>query len=99
MQIIIGERCLAASGLFGGKEDRVSEIVQGKYYLKTCIIVLRTAEQMPALMPLCRRLVESGIDCKALLSEEMAEPGMGCRCCRWKRQGVPARRRNRGYCF
>ena len=78
MQIIIGERCLAASGLFGGKEDRVSEIVQGKYYLKTCIIVLRTAEQMPALMPLCRRLVESGIDCKALLSEEMAEPGMGC---------------------
>ncbi len=77
MQIIIGERCLAASGLFGGKEDRVSEIVQGKYYLKTCIIVLRTAEQMPALMPLCRRLVESGIDCKALLSEEMAEPGMG----------------------
>ena len=66
MQIIIGERRLAASGLFGGKENRVSGIVQGKYYLKTCMIVLRTAEQMPALMPLCRRLVESGIDCKAL---------------------------------
>lgn len=58
--------------------DRMNGIVQGKYYLKTCMIVLRTAEQMPALMPLCRRLVESGIDCKALLSEEMAEPGMGC---------------------
>lgn len=66
-------------GLFEEKEETVeSGIVQGKYYLKTCIIALRTAEQMPALMPLCRRLVESGIGCQVLLSEEVPEGGLGC---------------------
>lgn len=49
------------------------EIEQGVYYLKKCIIVLQSAESLPALLPLCERLVQEGIDCRVLLSEELQD--------------------------
>lgn len=49
------------------------EIEQGVYYLKKCIIVLQSAESLPALLPLCERLVQEGIDCRVLLSEELLD--------------------------
>lgn len=47
------------------------EIIQGTYYLKKCRMVLRSAEGLPALVPLSGRLTETGIRCEALLSEEL----------------------------
>lgn len=47
------------------------EIIQGKYYLKKCIMVLRSAESLPALLPLSGRLLEAGIACEVMLSEEL----------------------------
>lgn len=49
------------------------EIEQGVYYLKKCIIVLQSAEPLSALLPLCERLVQEGIDCRVLLSEELQD--------------------------
>lgn len=39
---------------------------------------------MPALMPLCQRLVESGINCRALLSEEVMESSRDCQTLLWE---------------
>lgn len=39
---------------------------------------------MPALMPLCQRLVESGINCRALLSEEVMESSRDCKTLLWE---------------
>lgn len=47
------------------------EIIQGTFYLKKCRMVLRSAESLPALLLLSRRLTETGIRCEALLSEEL----------------------------
>ena len=49
------------------------EISQGTYYLKKCIMVLRSAESLLELLPLSRRLLETGIACEAMLSEELPE--------------------------
>lgn len=49
------------------------EIRQGVYYLKKCIIVLRSAEPLTALLPLCERLVQEGIGCQVVLSEELQD--------------------------
>lgn len=49
------------------------EIEQGVYYLKKCIMVLRSAVALPALLPLCERLVQEGIDCQVMLSEELRD--------------------------
>lgn len=49
------------------------EIRQGVYYLKKCIIVLRSAEPLAALLPLCERLVQEGIGCQVVLSEELQD--------------------------
>lgn len=51
------------------------EIVQGKYYLKKCIVILRSAERLAPLMPLCERLVKTGISCQVMLSEELLSFG------------------------
>lgn len=53
------------------------EIIQGTYYLKKCIMVLRSAESLPALLPLSGRLLETGIACEALLSEELLAEAPG----------------------
>ncbi|MCM1118935.1 MAG: GNAT family N-acetyltransferase [bacterium] len=54
------------------------ELEQGKLYLKTCIVVLRSALPLPALLPLCERLVRVGISCKVMLTEEL-----------WSEEGKP----------
>lgn len=47
------------------------EIMQGLFYLKKCIMALREARQLPPLLPLCQRLVNAGISCQVMLSEEV----------------------------
>lgn len=47
------------------------EIIQGLFYLKKCIMALREARQLPPLLPLCQRLVNAGISCRVMLSEEL----------------------------
>lgn len=47
------------------------EIVQGVYYLKKCVVALQTAAYLPPLLPLCERLIDQGIGCQVMLSEEM----------------------------
>ena len=49
-------------------------IAQGVNYLKKCVIVLRWAERLESLTPLCGRLIKEGITCRALLSEELSLP-------------------------
>lgn len=49
------------------------EIVQGKYYLHKCIMVLQSSQSLPALLPLCERLIGTGIGCEVILSEELPE--------------------------
>ncbi len=49
------------------------EIEQGVYYLKKCIMVLRSAEPLTALLPLCERLVQERIGCRVMLSEELQD--------------------------
>jgi len=49
----------------------VQEIAQGVYYLKRCVMALRTAEYLPPLLSLCERLIDGGIDCQVILSEEL----------------------------
>ncbi len=52
-----------------------TEITQGIYYMKKCRMVLRSAENLAALLPLSHRLTEIGVLCEALLSEELlSEP-------------------------
>lgn len=55
----------------GRKTVEQEEIIQGTYYLKKCIMVLRSAESLPALLPLSGRLLETGIACEVMLSEEL----------------------------
>lgn len=47
------------------------EIVQGLFYLKKCVMALGTAERLNPLLPLCQRLINAGISCQAVLSEEL----------------------------
>lgn len=47
------------------------EIAQGVYYLKKCIVVLQTAAYLPPLLSLCEQLIDQGIGCQVMLSEEM----------------------------
>ena len=47
------------------------EIIQGLFYLKKCIMALGEARQLPPLLPLCQRLVNAGISCQVMLSEEL----------------------------
>ncbi len=61
------------------------EVIQGAYYLKKCIMVLRSPQGLLALLPLTGRLLETGIHCGVLLSEEMLEEGA---CPQEERQGV-----------
>lgn len=49
-------------------------IAQGVNYLKKCVIVLRWAERLESLTPLCGRLIKEGITCRAMLSEELSLP-------------------------
>lgn len=49
------------------------EIAQGIYYLRKCIMVLRSPQGLPALLPLCERLIGEGIGCEVMLSEELSE--------------------------
>lgn len=46
-------------------------IEQGVFYLKKCMMVLRSAGPLPTLLPLCERLMQAGIDCRVILSEEL----------------------------
>lgn len=47
------------------------EIVQGTYYLKKCTMILQSPQPLPALLPLCERLIGTGIDCEIILTEEL----------------------------
>lgn len=47
------------------------DIEQGVFYLKKCIIALRSAGPLPTLLPLCGRLMQAGIGCRVILSEEL----------------------------
>lgn len=49
------------------------EIAQGVLYLKKCVVALRWVERLAALTPLCERMVEAGIDCRVMLSEELPQ--------------------------
>lgn len=63
---------LTATAYMAGKDNVVEQrIGQGIYYLKKCIMVLRGAEQLPSLAPLCERLIKEGISCQVMLSEEL----------------------------
>lgn len=50
-----------------------NEISRGTYYLKKCIMVLRSAEFLSPLLPLGGRLAEVGIACEVMLSEELLD--------------------------
>lgn len=55
-----------------GRDEAVAqEIKQGQFYLKKCIMILRTAAPLPVLLPLCERLLQEGIGCQVMLSEEL----------------------------
>ena len=49
------------------------EIVQGKFYLRKCIIILQLPQTLSVLLPLCERLIGAGIGCEAILPEELPE--------------------------
>lgn len=49
------------------------EIAQGIYFLKKCIMVLQAPHPLPVLLPLCERLIGTGIGCEVILSEELPE--------------------------
>ena len=64
---------LMVAAFMAGKDNAVEQqIAQGIYYLKKCIMVLRGAEQLPSLAPLCERLIKEGISCQVMLSEELS---------------------------
>ncbi len=64
---------LTVAAFMAGKDNAVEQqIAQGIYYLKKCIMVLRGAEQLPSLAPLCERLIKEGINCQVMLSEELS---------------------------
>lgn len=54
-----------------------NEISRGTYYLKKCIMVLRSAEFLSPLLPLGGRLAEVGIACEVMLSEELLDAYLG----------------------
>lgn len=49
------------------------EIVQGIYYLKKCTVILQSPQPLSALLPLCERLMGTGIGCEIILAEELPE--------------------------